>query len=118
MVHDVKNFNVKEAGSEIRYSDLYGNLGSNVNFVEQINHDTFAVRTYERGVEDETLSCGTGVTASAIAMFVTGKTTSKEVNLNVEGGLLKVKFDSDNTYFTNVFLIGPATLVFSGTFQI
>jgi diaminopimelate epimerase len=118
MVHDVKNFNVKEAGSEIRYSDLYGNLGSNVNFVEQINHDTFAVRTYERGVEDETLSCGTGVTAAAIAMFVTGKTTSKEVNLNVEGGLLKVKFDSDNTYFTNVFLIGPATLVFSGTFQI
>jgi diaminopimelate epimerase len=118
MVDDVKNFDVKEVGSHIRHSDLYGNMGSNINFVEQINHDTFAVRTYERGVEDETLSCGTGVTAVAIAMFVTGKTTSKEVNLNVEGGLLKVKFDSDNNHFTNVFLIGPATLVFSGTFQI
>ena len=118
MVDDLKNFPVKNAGAEIRYSDLYGNAGSNVNFVEQINNDTFAVRTYERGVEDETLSCGTGVTAVAIAMFATGKTKSKEVNLNVEGGSLKVNFQREKDNFTNVFLIGPATLVFSGTIQI
>ena len=118
MVDDLKNFPVKNAGAEIRYSDLYGNAGSNVNFVEQVNNDTFAVRTYERGVEDETLSCGTGVTAVAIAMFATGKTKSKEVNLNVEGGSLKVNFQGEKNNFTNVFLIGPATLVFSGTLEI
>ncbi len=119
LVDDLKNFPVKNAGAQIRYSDLYGNAGSNVNFVQQINDDTFAVRTYERGVEDETLSCGTGVTAVAIAMFATGKTKSKEVNLNVEGGFLKVNFqEEDNNNYTDVFLIGPATLVFSGTLQI
>lgn len=118
MVEDVKNFSVKEVGAQIRYSSLYGNEGSNVNFVEQINHDTFAVRTYERGVEDETLSCGTGVTAVAISMFVTGKTNSNEINLNVEGGTLKVNFKNNNNSFTAVFLTGPATLVFSGTIQI
>ena len=118
MVDDLKDFPIKNAGAEIRYSDLYGNAGSNVNFVQQINEDTFAVRTYERGVEDETLSCGTGVTAVAIAMFATGKTKSKEVNLNVEGGSLKANFQGEENNFTNVFLIGPATLVFSGTIQI
>lgn len=118
LVDDLKDFPVKNAGAEIRYSDLYGNAGSNVNFVQQINEDTFAVRTYERGVEDETLSCGTGVTAVAIAMFANRKTKSKEVNLNVEGGSLKVNFQGEKNNFTNVFLIGPATLVFSGTLQI
>lgn len=118
MVDEVKQVNVKELGAQIRYSDLYGNEGANVNFVEQLNSDTFTVRTYERGVEDETLSCGTGVTAVAIAMFVIGKTTSNEVNLNVEGGSLKVKFQFKNKNFTNVFLTGPATLVFEGIISI
>lgn len=118
VVDDVKNVNVKEMGAQIRYSDLYGKEGSNVNFVQQINPDTFTVRTYERGVEDETLSCGTGVTAVAIAMFVNGKTQSKEVNLNVEGGQLQVKFQSEKNHFSNVFLTGPATLVFAGTVSI
>ena len=118
MVEDLKKFNVKETGAKIRYSDLYKNAGSNVNFVEQVNDDTFAVRTYERGVEDETLSCGTGVTAVAIAMFVTGKTASKEINLNVEGGSLKVNFQKVNESFVNVFLSGPATFVFKGIINI
>ncbi|CAM4045259.1 diaminopimelate epimerase [Flavobacterium antarcticum] len=118
MVNAIKNFNVKETGFQIRYSDLYGNAGSNVNFVEQVNDDTFTVRTYERGVEDETLSCGTGVTAVAIAMFVIGKTKSNDVNLNVEGGSLTVKFQGGKDNFTDVFLTGPATFVFSGSIQI
>lgn len=118
MVDDIRNFKVKEVGAQIRYSDLYGNAGSNVNFVAQNNSDTFTVRTYERGVEDETLSCGTGVTAVAIAMYVTGKTKSKEVNLNVEGGSLQVKFQGEKDNFTDVFLIGPATFVFSGIVEI
>jgi diaminopimelate epimerase len=114
MVDDVRNSNVKESGAAIRYSDLYGNAGSNVNFVEQINADTFSVRTYERGVEDETLSCGTGVTAVALAMYALGKTQDKSINLNVEGGKLQVNFKGDYPNFTDVFLTGPATFVYSG----
>jgi diaminopimelate epimerase len=105
---------IKTEGAKIRYSDLYGKAGSNVNFVNQLANDIFAVRTYERGVEDETLSCGTGVTAVAIAMHQSGKTNNNIIDLNVEGGKLKVQFDVDNGKYTNVFLIGPATFVFEG----
>ena len=115
LVDELKNFDVKTEGAKIRYSDLYGNSGSNVNFVNQIENDIFSIRTYERGVEDETLSCGTGATAVAIAMYKTEKTVSKEISINVEGGKLKVKFDVDDSKFTNIFLIGPATFVFEGT---
>lgn len=114
VVDDVKSVSVKEVGSQIRYSDLYGNAGSNVNFIEPKSDTLFAVRTYERGVEDETLSCGTGVTAAAIAMNVTGKTQANELHLLVEGGELKVTFQKEGTTYTNVFLIGPATFVFEG----
>jgi diaminopimelate epimerase len=114
LVNDLKNLDVKAEGAKIRYSDLYGKAGSNVNFVNQLANDIFAVRTYERGVEDETLSCGTGVTAVAIAMHQSGKTNNNIIDLNVEGGKLKVQFDVDNGKYTNVFLIGPATFVFEG----
>ena len=85
MVDDLENFNIKENGARIRYGDLYGKVGSNINFVKQIDETTFSLRTYERGVEDETLSCGTGATAVAIAMNALGKTDASSVNLNVEG---------------------------------
>ena len=115
VVEDLKSVPVKAWGSQIRYSDLYGTAGSNVNFVEPISDTLFAVRTYERGVEDETLSCGTGVTAVAIAMNAIGKTKAHEVQLLVEGGQLTVTFRKEGTRYTNVFLIGPATFVFEGT---
>ena len=67
MVDDVEKVDVKAEGALLRYGSLYGKVGSNINFVQQIDNAHFAVRTYERGVEDETLSCGTGVTAVAIA---------------------------------------------------
>lgn len=118
LVSDLKNLDVKTEGAKIRYSDLYGKVGSNINFVHQLENDIFAVRTYERGVEDETLSCGTGVTAVAIAMHQTGKTNNNTIDLNVEGGKLKVQFDVDNGKYTNVFLIGPATFVFEGTIDL
>ncbi len=114
MVDDLKTFDIKQEGAKIRYSDLYGKDGSNVNFVQQLSADIFAVRTYERGVEDETLSCGTGVTAVAIAMHQTGKTNTNQIDLNVEGGKLKVQFEENNGNYTQVFLIGPATFVFEG----
>lgn len=118
IVDDVKSVPVKELGSEIRYSDLYGKAGSNINFVEPLSDTLFAVRTYERGVEDETLSCGTGVTAVAIAMNATGKTQANELHLLVEGGELTVTFQKEEAKYTNVFLIGPATFVFEGSLDI
>ena len=124
LVEDLENFDVKSNGAKIRYSNLYGKEGSNINFVKQLslrgskqsNH--FALRTYERGVEDETLSCGTGATAAAIAMHATGKTNSNEINLDVQGGKLKVTFDKINSGYENVFLIGPASFVFEGEIDI
>ena len=118
LVDDLENYNIKENGAAIRYGDLYGKAGSNINFVKQIDDTTFSLRTYERGVEDETLSCGTGATAVAIAMNVLGKTNASEIDLNVEGGKLVVSFDKKEEQFTNVFLKGPAEFVFKGTIEI
>ena len=114
LVDDLENYDIKTNGAEIRYSDFYGKEGSNVNFVKQIAENYYAVRTYERGVEDETLSCGTGVTAVAIGMHATGKTNSNEINLDVQGGKLKVSFIKENNGYKKVHLIGPATFVFEG----
>jgi diaminopimelate epimerase len=113
-VDDLQNYDVKTNGAKIRYSDLYGKAGSNVNFVKQISENHFALRTYERGVEDETLSCGTGATAVAIAMNVMGKTQSNIIDLTVQGGTLKVSFEKENQNYKNVYLIGSATFVFKG----
>lgn len=118
MVEDLETFDVKGVGASIRYSDLYGKKGSNVNFVSQKGADKFAVRTYERGVEDETFSCGTGVTAVALAMKVLGKTNSDKVTLETPGGELEVSFkQSDDKQFTDVFLKGPAKFVFKGKIE-
>lgn len=114
---DVSAIDIVKSGAEIRYSSLYGATGANVNFVEPLQDGSFTVRTYERGVEDETLSCGTGVTAVAIAMKATGKTNSDVVALHVQGGELEVSFSEHDGKFTNVFLKGPATFVFKGTIK-
>lgn len=117
MVSAIDDFNVKSHGAKIRYGDPYGNAGSNVNFVEQISENTFAVRTYERGVEDETMSCGTGVTAVAIAMHEKAKTRAKSVDLKTPGGDLRVTFEKADKGYKNVWLIGPATQVFKGELE-
>ena len=111
---EIENFDIKTKGAKIRYGSPYNKVGSNVNFVKKISDSDFRVRTYERGVEDETLSCGTGVTAVAIAMHYLGKTSNDHVKLKVEGGELQVEFDFDDGYYNNVWLIGPATFVFKG----
>jgi diaminopimelate epimerase len=118
MVEDLEHYNVKENGAALRYGSLYGKVGSNINFVKKISEDTFSLRTYERGVEDETLACGTGATAVAIAMNATGQTNSTSIKLNVEGGKLAVSFDKIGDVFTNVFLIGPAEFVFKGVIEV
>ncbi|WP_367754810.1 diaminopimelate epimerase [Flavobacterium sp. WC2430] len=118
LVEDLEHYNVKVNGAAIRYGDLYGKTGSNINFVNKIDDTTFSVRTYERGVEDETLACGTGVTAVAIAMNAKGVTDATTIDLNVEGGKLAVSFDKKDNVYTNVFLIGPAKFVFKGVIEI
>ncbi len=113
LVKNLADYDVFSNGRKIR-NEVYNAEGSNVNFVEQINHNTFKVRTYERGVEDETLACGTGVTAVAIAMHATKKTDRTSIVLPVEGGTLEVSFNEQNGNYTDVFLKGPATFVFKG----
>ena len=112
-VENLENYPVFEEGRKIRY-EVYGEKGSNVNFTQQLNEHTFRVRTYEKGVENETLACGTGVTAVAIAMHATKKTTSNHITLPVEGGELQVRFEEKNNRYTNIYLSGPATFVFKG----
>lgn len=118
LVNDIENYDVKTKGSEIRYSNLYGKEGSNVNFVNQISEHHFRLRTYERGVENETLSCGTGATATAIAMHATKKTHFNIVDIDVEGGKLKVSFEKTNEGYRNIFLEGLATFVFIGEIEL
>ena len=116
VVEDLSNLDVKLKGSKIRYSEPYNASGSNVNFVEPLSNDSFSVRTYERGVENETLSCGTGVTAVALAMHAKKLTESNKVNLNTPGGELVVSFKSKENGYDNIWLIGPAEQVYKGEF--
>ena len=116
MVQDLKNYNVVENGSLIR-NKTYGKEGSNINFVEKIGTNLFAVRTYERGVEAETLSCGTGVTAVAIALSETNRIDTNNVELHTEGGNLLVHFSKLNGTYYDVYLEGPAKQVFKGEWK-
>lgn len=111
---NIGTMDVKKIGAEIRYSRQYENGGTNVNFVEPLSKDSFSVRTYERGVEDETLSCGTGVTAVALAAFKSGKTSSEKVTLVTQGGELSVSFKKQDDGFSDIWLSGPAEQVFKG----
>ena len=116
MVEDLKNYNVAENGFLIR-NKTYGKEGSNINFVEKIGRNLFAVRTYERGVEAETLSCGTGVTAVAIALSETNRIDTNNVELHTEGGNLLVHFNKLNGTYYDVYLEGPAKQVFKGEWK-
>ncbi len=116
-VKDLNNYSVYEEGKKIRYSENFKPGGTNVNFVELLPDNTIAVRTYERGVEDETLSCGTGVTAAALA--VSHAQYSSPVKIKTKGGDLSVEFKTGHAgTFEEIFLIGPAKMVFEGTIEI
>lgn len=115
---NLRDLDVKNVGASIRYSSLYGASGSNINFYNQIDESNFAIRTYERGVEDETLSCGTGATAVAIAMHAIGKTKHPKIGIEVQGGKLEISFEKKDGNYTNIYLRGPATKVFSGTINV
>lgn len=111
---NVAEINVQKVGAEIRNGTPYFKEGTNVNFAEQVSENAFKVRTFERGVEDETLACGTGVTAVAIAANSASKTSANNIQLEVLGGNLEVSFEKNDSSYTNVFLKGPAEFVFEG----
>ncbi len=114
-VRDVDAVDVIADGRNFRNNAVYIPIGgTNVNFVSKI-HDSgmYKVRTYERGVESETLSCGTGVTAVALALNLEGK-AEKRAELETKGGNLIVDFERDGAHFRNIWLQGPAKFVFSG----
>jgi diaminopimelate epimerase len=116
-VENLEGMDVFKAGYAIRNNDTYGTEGINVNFVEDLGDQLF-VRTFERGVEDETFACGTGVTAVALSMAKHKNTTGHiSTPVKVLGGKLNINFDYDGQRFENVFLCGPAKQVFEGDFK-
>ncbi|UQB68554.1 diaminopimelate epimerase [Epilithonimonas zeae] len=111
-VEMLNNYNVYKNGNEIRNSETYKQEGINVNFVEKLSDKELFVRTYERGVEDETYSCGTGVTAAALTFMKNNNQTF--VGIKVMGGNLKVYAEKNGDGFKNIWLEGPAVQVFKG----
>lgn len=118
VIDELEKLDVYSLGKAIRNHDAYAENGINVNFVQAENEGYF-VRTYERGVENETLACGTGVTAVALAMADAHSLTGEiSMPIRVLGGMLTVRFNAEPQKFTNIFLEGPATFVFEGTISL
>ncbi|MBI2721138.1 MAG: diaminopimelate epimerase [Bacteroidetes bacterium] len=118
-VNNVHDINVAEEGKKIRYNERFKNEGTNVNFIEQKDDHIF-VRTYERGVEEETFSCGTGVTAAALVAGLEGMLLTKNYCIvKTLGGELEVKFEKVlDANFYNIWLNGPAELVYMGQIEL
>jgi len=114
-VDNVKEMDVDKEGKAIRYNDRFKSEGTNVNFV-QLDKEGISVRTYERGVEAETLACGTGAVACAIATYEAGHIQKNSIPVKVLGGELKVEFEKKEAY-TEVYLSGPYQEVFKGSIE-
>lgn len=114
-VKDVEKLNIYQEGHNIRYSPTYKENGINVNFVAKISDNEIFVRTYERGVENETYSCGTGVTASCLTWMK--NFNLNEVSVKTLGGNLKVYAEKEGNKFKNIWLEGPVQQVFEGDFK-
>lgn len=117
MCKDLDNLNVQIEGAKIRNTKPFEKDGINVNFVNPIDSENFAMRTYERGVEGETLSCGTGATAVAIAMHASQKTNSNCITLQTQGGDLEVQFIYKDASYVDIWLRGSVHHVYNGAFE-
>ena len=113
-VPDISKCNIVEVGSSIRYDQKFAPGGTNVNAVQRLSDRKIAIRTYERGVEGETLACGTGATACALAFAKKENLTDGIVDVKAVGGNLTVYFLKSDSGYNNVFLEGPAKKVFNG----
>lgn len=118
LVDDVDAYPAEREGQRLRWDAHYAPGGTNVNFIQKLPCNALRVRTYERGVEAETFSCGTGVTAAALLYgFLEENEGSSTVAIQTLGGELSVRFQLDASGFTNIFLIGPAVHVYTGRFS-
>jgi diaminopimelate epimerase len=115
-VKDLASKEVNQDGKNIRYNDEYSEVGINVNRVEISAEDSLIMRTYERGVEDETYSCGTGVTAAVLSYAINKNMEIGEVFVSTRGGNLSVNFEHKKSGFVNIWLNGPAEFVFNGLY--
>jgi diaminopimelate epimerase len=116
-VDKIEEYNVFDEGKKIRYNERFRQEGTNVNFIQHVGDKLF-VRTYERGVEGETFSCGTGVTAAAIVAALNNKNENSVCAIKTLGGELSVKFTkTDFGSFSDIWLQGPATFVFKGEIE-
>lgn len=116
--NDVMSRDVKTDGQKIRNGARFKGEGINVNFVEQMRErDHIIVRTYERGVEDETFSCGTGVTAAALVCCHNDNGYNR-VEVETKGGRLAVDYQRAGNHYTNIYLVGPANMIFNGEISI
>ena len=117
-VQDLDDVDVRREGAAIRYHEMVSPKGANVNFIKKHGARQIAVRTYERGVENETLACGTGVVASAL-IFAATENIDGPIGVLVRGGNeLQVGFEKRDAQFKNVTLTGPADFVFEGTIEV
>lgn len=119
-VKDTGKVNVKEDGTRIRYHTRLFPKGTNVHFIQEVGKNKFKIRTYERGVEDETLACGTGICASAVAAVLNRKADpKKELLFHARGGGMRIRFDLNSKgEIIKVYLIGPAEEVFQGLIRV
>jgi diaminopimelate epimerase len=118
LVPRIDDVDVRRQGSVIRYHKMFSPKGANVNFIEKRGPKKIAIRTYERGVEDETLACGTGIVASAL-IFAASEKANGPISVIARGGdELRVGFEKGHGQFRNVTLTGPAEFVFEGTVEI
>ena len=117
-VSNVAVIDVFKEGAAVRNSETYSPDGLNVNFVQSIGSAQYKIRTYERGVENETLACGTGAVAAALVMHYTNETTATQIEMKALGGDLVIDFKVNKNKYTDIRLTGPAKAVFSGIFHI
>jgi len=117
-VSKIDDADVRRDGAAIRHHKMFSPNGANVNFIEKRGPNKIAIRTYERGVEDETLACGTGIVASALIFAANEKSSSPITVLARGGDELQVGFEKVEGGFRNVTLTGPAEFVFEGTIEI
>jgi diaminopimelate epimerase len=118
-VQGLQELDVFGLGRIIRYHRKFSPAGTNVNFAEVLNNNSLRVRTYERGVEDETLACGTGSVASALLTAYSLQLTANKINVHTQGGeILKVYFKKDGDKFRDVWLEGKARIVYKGVYNV
>ncbi len=116
---NISDLDVYNEGSEIRHQKRFGKAGTNVNFIQHTSLNSFKIRTFERGVENETLACGTGSVASAITSWFVQKPDKSSYSIEATGGILQVRFTPrENGTFTDVWLEGPVKVVFKGQITI